>query len=115
MLSVTATIRPVMAMDKRARNLKNMKRSLARVVSLVDMQLRVVTRARARREMPLLIHMMLMLVSGRGSAEVDEGAKAWTIYSPKMMAMMAAEPGLRTKTEHQVKRKPKRSPNILER
>lgn len=115
MLFVTATAKPVIAMQRRARNLKNMKRSLARVVSLVDMQLRAVTRARARSDIPLLIHMMLMLVLGSGSAEVDAGEKARTMYSPKIMAMMAAEPGFKTKTEDQVKRKPKRSPKILER
>ncbi len=112
MRPVTATMRPVMAMERRAKNLKNMKPSPMRVASFVDKQLRRATRVRARREMPFSIQIILGLVF---EVDVELGEKARTMYSPKMMAMMAAEPGLRTKTEDHVKRKPKRSPKILER
>ena len=109
------TMRPVMAIARRARNLKNMKRSPVRVVSFVDIQLSAVTKARARREIPFMVHIVPTLVLGRGSADFEEGAKARTTYSPNIMAIMAAEPGLRTKTEDHVKRKPNISPKIFER
>lgn len=40
---------------------------------------------------------------------------ARTTYSPKMIAMMAAEPGFSTMTAHHVNKKPAHSPKIFDR
>ncbi len=104
---VAATTIPVMVMPRRAMNLKNMKRSPIRVASLVDVQLSRVTPVRPASATPLFIH------ANAFSASAPTAAR--TMYSPNMMAMIAAEPGFSTNTALHVKRKPAQSPKILER
>ncbi len=104
---VAATTTPVTVMPKRAMNLKNIKTSPIRVPSFVDMQFNNVTAASPPSATPLLIHALAFSASAP--------TRARTMYSPKIMEMMAEEPGFRTKTAHQVKRKPANSPNIFDR
>jgi hypothetical protein len=102
-----ATTTPVIATPRSAINLKNMNMSPMRVPSFVDMQFRSVTNTTAPMATPLLIQGLMCSTSAPTNAR--------TVYSPKIMAMIAAEPGLSTHTADQVKRKPMSSPNILAR
>ena len=99
---VAATTMPVIMMPKRATNLKNMNTSPIRVPSLVDIQFNVVTTTRPSSATPLLIQVLTSSASAPTTAR--------TMYSPKIIEMMAAEPGLNTKTAHHMNRKPKSSP-----
>jgi len=98
---------PVTVTPINATNFKNMSISFKRVPSRVETQFKKVTRNKPTRATDLLIHGLIVSASGPITAR--------TRYSPIMMAMIAAPPGLRTNTATQVKRKPHISPNILER
>jgi hypothetical protein len=84
-----------------------MKTSALRVPSLVDTQLSNVTMTSPTRATPLFNHVLASTASAPMTAR--------TRYSPKIIAMMAAEPGFSTMTAHHVKRKPAHSPKILDR
>ena len=107
MKPVAATTMPVMVIPRRATNLKNMNISPILVPSLVETQFSSVTSASPAHATPLLIHGFTLSTSAPTAAR--------TMYSPKMIAMIAAEPGLSTKTAHHANRNPARSPKILER
>ena len=98
---------PMTKTPSRATNLRNMKTSALRVPSLVDTQFRAVTTTSPARAMALFSQALASTASAPMAAR--------TRYSPKMMAMMAADPGFSTVTAHQVNRKPAHSPKILDR
>ena len=102
---VAATTMPVTVMARRPRNLKNMKKSALLVPSFVLVQFIAVTKNSPAIAMPLLIQGEASMLSAP--------IMALSMYSPKIIAMIAAEPGLRTVTAHHVKRNPAHSPNIL--
>lgn len=104
---VTATTMPVTVTPMRATNLKNIRRSPMRVAILVEMQLKRVTARSPPKATPLLIHGLTCTTSAPTNAR--------TTYSPKIIAIIAADPGFNTSTAHHVKRNPVNSPNILER
>lgn len=87
-----------------ATNFQNMSMSLMRVPTRVETQLRKVTTPMPTRATVLLTH---------GLTSSSAPTMVRTKYSPMMMAMMAALPGLRTRTATHVKRKPAISPNVL--
>ena len=102
-----ATTMPMTKTPRSATNFRNMKTSALRVPSFVETQFIAVTTTSPASAIPLFSHALASTASAPMTAR--------TRYSPKMMAMMAAEPGLRTVTAHQVNRKPAHSPKILER
>jgi hypothetical protein len=104
---VTATTMPVTVTPSSATNLRNMRPSLTRVPSLVETQLSSVTAMTPTRATALLTHGLISTASAPRTAR--------TRYSPMMMEMIAALPGLSTSTATQVKRKPASSPKILAR
>jgi hypothetical protein len=104
---VKATTTPRTVTKSKATNLRNMSKSLTLVLTLVDTQLRNVTIARPTSATILLIHGLMSCASAPRIALVR--------YSPIIMLMMAALPGLSTNTATHVKRKPANSPKILAR
>jgi len=98
---------PVTVTPTNAMNFINMSRSLVRVASRVETEFRKVTTSSPTTAIDLLIHGLTVSASAPTTAR--------TRYSPMMMAMMAAPPGLMTSTATQVKRKPASSPIILAR
>ena len=82
-----------------------MKKSELLVPNFVLVQLISVTNASPPIAMPLLIH-------GEASM-LFAPVSAVSMYSPKMIAMIAALPGFKTVTAHHVNRNPAHSPNIL--
>ena len=104
---VNATTMPKTVTPINAMNLKIIKTSADLVAILVEMELRNVTRSRPPSATPLFIQMLASAASGPMTAR--------TMYSPKIMAIIAADPGLSTQTVHQLYRKPTSGPNILAR
>ncbi len=102
-----ATTTPITVTPSNATNFKNISMSFSLVPSLVDTQLRKVTRNSPTRATDLLIQGLMVSASAPITAR--------TRYSPMMMEMMAALPGLRTSTATQVNRNPASSPKILDR
>ncbi len=103
---MAATITPVTVMPNNATNLKNMSKSPVLTANLVDMQFISVTSVNPVNATPLLTKSLAF------SAFAPMAAR--TTYSPKMIAMMADEPGFSTNTAHQVNEKPASSPNIFD-
>lgn len=104
---VTATTMPTTVTPIRATNLRNMRKSLTRVPTLVETQLRNVTAKMPTSATALLIQGLMVSASAPMMAR--------TKYSPMIMAMMAALPGLSTSRATHEKRKPASSLNVLAR
>lgn len=104
---VMATTMPITVTASRATNLRNMRKSLTRVPTRVDTQLRNVTTKMPTIATALLIHGLIVSASAPMTA--------LTKYSPMMMAMMAALPGFSTRRATHEKRKPESSLNVLAR
>ncbi|KAL8284909.1 hypothetical protein RB597_002133 [Gaeumannomyces tritici] len=96
---------PVTVTPIKAINFRNMSASFSRVPSRVETQFRNVTRARPTSATDLPTQGFIVSASAP--------MKARTKYSPMMIAMMAALPGLSTSTATHEKRKPDSSPMIL--
>lgn len=102
-----ATTTPVIVTPSKAMNFINMSKSFTLVPSLVDTQLRNVTRNSPVNPTVLLYQGFMVSASAPIAAR--------TTYSPMIMEIMAALPGFSTKTATHMNRKPQISPNILAR
>ena len=102
---MAATTIPTTVTPSNATNLRTKNKSPIRVPNLVDIELKIVTSIKAANATPLLTQTLTSAASAPTAAR--------TMYSPSIIAMIAAEPGLSTRTAHQVKRKPARSPKIF--
>jgi hypothetical protein len=98
---------PITVTASKAKNFRNMKTSALLVPSFVDTQLSSVTSTSPTKATPLFNHVLASTASAPITAR--------TRYSPKIIAIMAAEPGFSTTTAHHVKRKPAHSPKIFDR
>ena len=104
---VAATTIPVTVTPRSAMNFMNMKMSALRVPTFVETQFNNVTKTRPAKA--------TVLFSQSLASAASAPIMARTRYSPKMIAMMAAEPGFSTQTAHQVNKNPAHSPNVFER
>ena len=102
-----ATTIPIIVTPSKAINLKNINMSPTRVPTFVDTQFMNVTANSPNNATALLIQGLTLSASAPTIAR--------TRYSPKIIAIMAVEPGFSTTTAHHVNKNPNSSPNIFDR